>query len=90
MKPEAKTDPTINEHSLKAKIITEIMKVYPELSNEFYGHNLYTRVRANVFRYQLKFPYADTVGRYFRQLREDGVLKCDCVNKQKSLYKKQP
>ena len=84
------TSPQLNESKLKAKIIAEILKVYPDLPNEFYGHNLYTRVRANVFRYQLKFPYADTVGRYFRQLREDGIIRCECISKQKSLYKKQP
>ena len=85
------TSPTINEHHLKRVLIHLIQKVYPALPDEFYGHELERAVRIELFRtdyWGKKRPYPDTVLRYFRQLREDGVLKCECVNKSKSIYKK--
>lgn len=31
--------------------------------------------------------YPDTIFRYMRELKEEGRIKFECVNKQKSLYK---
>lgn len=78
----------MNDHNLKKEIISEILKTYQELPDEFYAHALFIHVRAKVFKINMRFPYADTVMRYFRQLREDGVIKCECVSRQKSLYLK--
>ena len=64
-----------------------IMESYQLLPDEFYLHALHRKV-LKYFAYQNRFPYQDTIGRYFRELRETGVIKCDCVNRQRSLYVK--
>ena len=83
------TSPQLNESNLKAQIIAEILKVYPNLDNEFRAQHLFIPVRQRIFRGERRYPFAETIMRYFRQLREDGIIKCECTNKSKSLYKKQ-
>jgi len=84
------TAPQLNDHKLKAKIIAEILKVYPNLDNEFRAQHLFIPVRQRIFRGERRYPFAETIMRYFRQLREDGTIKCECISKSKSIYKKQP
>ena len=62
-----------------------IFESYKLLPNEFYMHALHRKV-LRYFACQNKFPYQDTIGRYFRELRQTGVIKCDCVSRRKSLY----
>ena len=88
MTTEAKTSPTINAETLKGKLITDILKTYHALPNEFHAHDLSRKVIAIAYRYYKRFPYDDTIMRYFRQLRSDGVINCDCVNRQTSKYVK--
>jgi len=68
----------------KEQLKSEIVKRYGELPNEFYGHALFERV---LLRSGAR-TYPDTIMRYFRELRENGVIRYECVNKQKSLYMK--
>jgi hypothetical protein len=76
------------DHSLKQEIIKEIMKVYPALPAEFYGHSLTTHVAFQIRTKFNKYPYEDTIMRYFRQLCEEGAIECECIHRKKSLYLK--
>ena len=71
--------------SYKKEMLSVIEESYKLLPDEFYAHALFRKV-LKYFAFQGKYPYTDTVMRYFRELRETGVIKCDCVNRQKSLY----
>ena len=71
----------------KTEMLSTIQTVYADLPDEFYAHALFRRV-LKYFAFQGKYPYTDTVMRYFRELRETGVIKCDCLSRQKSLYMK--
>ena len=84
------TAPQLNESKLKAKIIAEILNVYPDLDNEFSAQHLFVPVRQRISIAERRHPFAETIMRYLRQLREDGTIKCECTNKSKSIYKKQP
>ena len=68
----------------KQQLNSEIVKRFNELPESFYGHALFERV---LLRSGAR-TYPDTIMRYFRELRENGVIRCECVNKQKSLYLK--
>jgi len=83
-----KLSPTTDAHAYKKEIIDSILETYQGLPNEFYAHSLFTPVRAKVYHLKMRFPYSDTVLRYFRELRERGVIKCECVNRKSSLYSK--
>lgn len=48
----------MNDHNLKKEIISEILKTYQELPDEFYAHALFIHVRAKVFKINMRFPYA--------------------------------
>ena len=76
-----------DDHHLKSKIIAEIRSVYPDLSETFYGSELIRRVTHKIIASENRYPYPDTVLRYFRQLREK-ELSCECTNRQRSIYLK--
>lgn len=77
----------MTDHSLKQEIIAVILEVWPELPEVFYGHYLYTRVRGRIMirHHGKKYPYADTVMRYMRQLKHNGLIDYDVI-KRKSIY----
>ena len=69
----------------KREMMGVIFESYKLLPDEFYAHTLFRKV-LKYFAFQNKYPYPETCMRYFRELRETGVIKCDCVNRQRSLY----
>jgi cyclophilin family peptidyl-prolyl cis-trans isomerase len=77
----------MKSHTYKKEMLKTIETVYKDLPDEFYAHTLFRKV-LKYFAFQGKYPYADTVMRYFRELRESDVIQCECVNRQKSLYVK--
>lgn len=78
----------MNDHSLKQEIMKEIQAVYDTLPETFYAWVLSNRVCSYVKAIHGKAVYQDTVLRYFRALREKGVIDCECVNRRDSLYRK--
>ena len=72
----------------KKDLLKIIQEVYNDLPGEFYAHQLTDRVRSKIYSDTNKFPYAETVARYFRELRGKGLIKCECRNRQDSLYRK--
>ena len=84
----AKLDPVVDAKSYKGIIMDEIEKTYQGLPETFYAHALFVPVRAKVFHLKMRFPYQDTVLRYFRLMREHGTLKCECIDRKRSLYVK--
>lgn len=75
------------DHNLKKEIIAEILALWPDLPSEFYGWHLARKVRANVYKINMKFPYESTVLRYLRELRDEGQVSYDVI-RSKSLYLK--
>ena len=71
--------------SYKSEMLKTIETVYKDLPEAFYAHALFRKV-LKYFAFQGKYPYPETVMRYFRELRDTGVIDCDCVSRQKSLY----
>ena len=76
------------DHVLKPLIRQLILDIYPGLPDQFYAHALYQKVVNQVILKTGHKPYADTIMRYFRQLRDQSLIKCDCVNRKESMYQK--
>lgn len=80
---------TLKNDCLKRAIVTAIRDIYPTLPETFYGEDLVRQVnrRLSMSKYKNRRPYADSILRYFRELRKDEI-KCRCVRKDESLYAK--
>lgn len=76
------------DHILKPLIRKLILDSYPKLPDRFYAHDLYQGVINQVILQTGYKPYADTIMRYFRQLRNQSLIKCDCLNRKESIYQK--
>jgi hypothetical protein len=57
---------------------------YQQMSEVFNGYDLYKRVCSALNRE----PYADSIFRRMRELKERGVINFECLNDSKSIYKK--
>jgi hypothetical protein len=57
---------------------------YQQMSEVFNGYDLYKRVCSALNRE----PYADSIFRRMRELKERGVIHFECLNDSKSIYKK--
>ena len=75
-------------HTIKKEIMNEILEVYDTLPNEFYAHTLFEKVCRYVAAIHQRHIYPDTCMRYFRELRQNEDIRCECVNRQRSLYMK--
>lgn len=70
--------------SKKSFLKDEIIRYLTFLcKKEFSGLEMYRHISSNSRIY----TYPDTIFRYMRELKEEGRIKFECVNKQKSLYK---
>jgi hypothetical protein len=81
---------TLKTDSLHTAIKQAIRGIYPTLPDEFSGNDLIRQVnrQLSMSKFKNRRPYPDTVLRYFRELRQDQELKCKCLNRTISLYKK--
>lgn len=80
---------TLKNDCLKTVIVQSIRNVYPNLPSEFYGEDLVRQVnrQLSMSKYKNRRPYADSVLRYFREMRQTEI-RCECRNREKSLYVK--
>ena len=70
--------------SKKTFIKEEIIRYLTFLcKKEFSGLDMYRTISTNMGIQ----TYPDTIFRYMRELKEEGKINFECVNKQKSLYK---
>jgi hypothetical protein len=76
------------ELPLKPAIIKEIRAWYETAPEEFHMQSLTVHVGYMIRIKYNREPFDDTIARYFRQLKGTDELKCECKNKQKSLYVK--
>jgi hypothetical protein len=73
-------------HPLKKYVQAAIVEVYAGLPAVFYAWSLFRKVQHIIVNEQGRYIYADTVMRYFREMCRRGVIRCQCVNRQRSLY----
>ena len=78
----------MKQHTIKKEIKEEIGRVYENLPDEFYAWTLFQKVVRYIAAIHQRHIYSDTVLRYFREMRQDGEIECECLCRQKSLYSK--
>jgi len=74
MKPKGKT-------SVRAAVIN----IYPQLKRRFSMIALHAMVARETNR---PYVFMDTVRRKLQELRDEGQVNYDCIDRQKSLYRK--
>ena len=69
----------------KTSVKTAVRNIYPQLPRRFSMMKLHIMVCREICR---PYLYLDTTRRKAMELREEGEITFECINKAKSLYRK--